>query len=130
VKGAIEFASFVPEEVLPEGCPPADAFRPDAMRVYRLVRTVPPTVEDFKSYRSLHPEYVAQDECIARACSVYDSIDAARRALQLPSLSGRLIVEILLQPDSGLVLQTGRKKMHFSWWRQAGYDAVVESNAV
>ena len=58
-------------EPLPEDCPPDNAQEITAPRVvYRLVRSNPPTDDDFRSQREERPDQVFHDvtECRARGC--------------------------------------------------------------
>jgi hypothetical protein len=70
-------------EELPAGCPPTSAINTTGQTMYRLVAT-PPTIADFTSHRSLFPDKVFRaSECVARAVSMWSSIEKCRRLLLL-----------------------------------------------
>ena len=37
---------------------------------------------------------------------------------------GMLVCQVTLLPGSGMILQTGLHKEHFSWWRAAGFEPL------
>ena len=118
-------------EELPANCPPAAAEQVSQRRdVYRLVRTNPPTDEDFRSQRAGKPHHHFHDECRARGLSVHADRHDSERARRLPTLQGRLICRLRLDAGAGDLLQTGRPS-HHTWWPLASYDvlavAAVES---
>lgn len=104
-------------EPLPEGCPPDDAEEIAASReVFRLVRTDPPTPEDFRSLRTEKPAAVfSVSECQARGLSVFAERRDSERALKLPTLRGRLICRLRLEAGAGRIQPTGRPS-HHTWW--------------
>ena len=56
-------------------CPPPDAIYPDGKKeYYRVVKSNPANSECFISHRAKFPEMVFDDECVARAISLSDSI--------------------------------------------------------
>jgi hypothetical protein len=113
-------------EPLPEGCPPDTADEIAAPRdVFRLVRSNPPTVDDFKSQRAEKPRAVFQvSECQARGLSVFAERRDSERALKLPTLRGRLICSLRLGPGAGRIQQTGRTS-HHTWWPLAAFDILA-----
>ena len=74
-------------EKLPDQCPPDEAVEVTGeTSVYRLVKTDPPTDEDFTSHRALHPERRFRvSECIARGLSVWSDAVAASTQRKLPA---------------------------------------------
>ena len=118
-------------EDLPPNCPPAAAVAISQRRdVYRLVRTDPPTDDDFRSQRAEKPNLHFHDECRARGLSVHTDRSDSERARRLPTLQGRLICRLRLDAGAGMWQQTGRPS-HRTWWPFASYDvlavATVES---
>ena len=111
-------------EPLPEGCPPAEAYSPNSGTFYRLVESVPPTVNDFYSFRWLNPNApLRRSECVERACSLRSTLKSAENLRGLPRLRGKQIAEIVLPPESGLIQRTGQHH-HVSWWWAQGFDPV------
>ena len=115
-------------EPLPDGCPPDTAEEIIQPRdVFRLVRTDPPTEEDFKSQRAEKPGHTFSgvDECQVRGLSVHTERRDSENALKLPKLRGRLICRLRLGFGAGKILQTGRRS-HHTWWPLADYDVLVQ----
>jgi hypothetical protein len=112
-------------EPLPEGCPPDAAEEIGAPReVFRLVRTKPPTLDDFRSQRAANPKAVFRvSECQARGLSVFADRRDSERALKLPMLRGRLICRLRLEVGAGRIQQTGRPS-HHTWWPLAAFDIL------
>lgn len=118
-------------EGLPPNCPPSAAQEiRERQDVYRLVRTDPPTDDDFRSQRAEKPSHRFRDECRVGGLSVHTDRRDSERARRLPTLQGRLICRLRLDAGAGMLLQTGRPS-HHTWWPLAGYDvltvAAVES---
>ena len=118
-------------EELPANCPPDAAEEIGQRRdVYRLVRTNPPTEDDFRSQRAEKPAHYFRDECLARGLSVHTDRRDSEHALRLPTLQGRLVCRLRLDLGAGELLQTGQRS-HHTWWPLASYDvlavATVES---
>ena len=113
-------------ESLPPDCPPAASEEIIAERnVFRLVRTEPPTDDDFRSQRAEHPQRVFRvSECRARGLSVYAERRDAEAALRLPALRGRLVCRVWLRKAAGRIQQTGRGS-HHTWWPLADYDILA-----
>ena len=112
-------------EPLPEGCPPDSAEEIAAPReVFRLARSSPPTLNDFKSQRAEKPDAVFHvSECQACGLSVFDDRRESERALKLPRLRGRLVCQLRLESGAGHILQTGRIS-HHTWWPLAAFDIL------
>ncbi len=113
-------------EPLPEGCPPDDAEEIAVGReVFRLVRTNPPTPDDFQSLRAEKPNAVFRvSECQARGLSVFADRRDSEKALKLPRLRGRLICRLRLEAGAGRIQQTGRPS-HHTWWPLADFDILA-----
>lgn len=115
-------------EPLPEGCPPDASEEIISLReVFRLVRSDPPTDEDFKSQRAEKPNhiFIGVTECMARGLSVYAERRDTEKALKLPSLRGRFICRLRLKSGAGRIQQTGRRS-HHTWWPLASYDILAQ----
>jgi len=112
-------------EPLPASCPPEGAEEITAPRqVFRLVRTNPPSIDDFKSQQAENPDRIFSGvtECQARGLSVFaDRQDAVGKALKLPSLRGRLVCRVALGAGAGRIQQTGQPS-HHTWWPLAAFD--------
>lgn len=113
-------------EPLPEGCPPEEAEEiAESREVFRLVRNNPPRFDDFRSQRAEKPDAVFQvTECQARGLSVFADRRDSERALKLPTLRGRLICRLRLEPGAGRIQQTGRPS-HHTWWPLADFDILA-----
>ena len=114
-------------EPLPAGCPPADAAEIVARRiVYRLVRSDPPTFDDFRSQREENPgaEFRGVDECQARGVSVFITIEDADKRRERPRLSETLICEVVLDKGAGRIHQKKPNSPHCTWWPLADYDII------
>jgi len=113
-------------ETLPEGCPPADSLEVTGrLTVFRLVRAVPPSNDDFRSQREEKPgrTFSGISECQARGLSVFTERRDAEKALKLPSLRGMQICGIALGHGAGRILQTG-KPSHHTWWPLAEFEIL------
>lgn len=113
---------------LPEGCPPDAAEEIAAPRaVFRLVRSVPPTADDFLSQRQEKPDRVfpGVTECQVRGLSVFaDRRDAEAKALKLPHLKDRKICQVTLPAGAGRIQQTFQPS-HHTWWPLAAFDILA-----
>ena len=111
-------------EELPAQCPPADATTAPGM-YYRLVKTEPPTCEDFWSQRKHCPDQLFHaTECIARAVSLFTTREAAEQIKKLPLHKSKKIVAIRITELAGVLKHTGQNKDHRSWWRMDSYNPV------
>ena len=113
-------------EELPEGCPPdtaEDITTPQEF--FRLVKTNPPTEEDFISLRAENPDRdFGKNICQASGLSVFAERGDAQKALKLPNLRGRLICRVALEAGAGHIQQTGRRS-HHTWWPLADFDILA-----
>ena len=113
---------------LPEGCPPDAAEEIATPRVaFRLVRTDPPTPDDFLSQRQEKPGRTFQGvtECQACGLSVFtDRHDAEAKALKLPHLKNRVICRVMLPPGAGRIQPTFQPS-HHTWWPLATFDILA-----
>lgn len=114
-------------EPLPEGCPPDAAEDIIASQeFFRLVRTNPPTEEDFLSQRAKNPHrnFSRITECQARGLSIFSERADSQRALKLPNLRGCLICRVMLEEGAGPIQQTGQHS-HHTWWPLADFDILA-----
>jgi len=111
-------------EELPERCPPAEAERPNNREFFRLVGGIPPSHHDFDSNRRLRPGHpLGPDECINRACSLWNRLEQCDKKRKLPTLKMKKVVRLTLPPESGVILRTHRSQPgHHSWWRAKRFD--------
>ena len=111
-------------EDLPENCPPIEAVLPEGKVFYRLVGSHPPSDGDFLSQRILQPERIFNvSECQARSISLFDNQEYCITLRKLPFFRDKLVVEIALPPDAGLISRTNNKG-HYSWWRRRDFNPV------
>ena len=114
-------------EPLPPGCPPEAADEINLPReTFRLVRSVPPVEEDFRSWRAEQPQRGLPKElteCQARGLSVYAERYDLERILKLPKFRGRRVCRLRLGAGAGRIQQTGRPS-HHTWWPLADYDIL------
>jgi hypothetical protein len=111
---------------LPEGCPPGAAEEIAAPReVFRLARSIPPTLDDFRSQRAEKPTAVFRGvtECQARGLSVFADRKDCEKLLKLHHLRSRLICPVRLEAGAGRIQQTFQPS-HHTWWPLAAFDIV------
>ena len=84
---------------------------------YRVVRTDPPTREDFLSHEALGiPPRNPDDVELWRGVSVQSTEQQARQRARLPGF-GRFIAELVIADDSGIIWRrTGRQAGHHTLW--------------
>lgn len=98
--------------------------------MFRLVRTDPPTENDFRSQRAEKgPEHVFRgvDECQALGVSVYSSRGAVDKIRKYRSQRGRMVCRVQLDRGAGRIQQTGEHTHHHTWWPLAGFDLLAAS---
>ena len=120
-------------EPLPQGCPPSEADEIRSPRVvYRLVRSNPPTVDDFKSQRAEKPCQIFRNvtECQARGLSVRTELDAAIDLLKLRKMRGRKLCTVKMDLGAGRIMQTGKDPHHSTWWPLASFDILANCSLV
>jgi hypothetical protein len=125
-KGAIQLTEQQEwAELLPDDCPPPEAWEPDNNAYFRLIDGYPPTPKDFFSPRKLKPNrnFGSVSECQTHGLSIFNDIDACRDVAKLPGLRHKEVAKVTLPPECGVVLQTG-KPAHHSWWLRAAFDPV------
>ena len=106
---------------LPAGCPPEDVCIANEDVFFRMtfeVDSIQP--KDWYNHLALFPERIFSDseKLFAAGLSLLDTIEEVERKRKLPGtkhLKGT--ARISLVPEDGVVLQTGRRVHHFTWWR-------------
>lgn len=113
-------------EPLPEGCPTVEAEEITASRiVFRIVRSDPPTGDDFRSQRAnSRNNQFNVSECQARGLSVFSEFQQAAKQLKRPTLRGAMVGRVALENGAGYILQTGQKA-HYTWWPFADFDVLA-----
>ena len=113
-------------EKLPDGCPPADAQEiSNVVVVFRLVRSDPPTDEDFKSLRALRPlQKFGTPECVALGLSVHKDLKRCEKLASLPKFKGCFVAKLSLGPGAGKIKQTFSNS-HHTWWPRCEYDITA-----
>ena len=120
-------------EPLPEGCPPNEANEITHPRiVFRLVRTNPPTDDDFRSQRAEKPNraFRGVSECRARGLSVDLDRESLERRLKRENMRGMLICRVELDRGAGFIQQTGKRQSHHTWWPFAEFDITTNSTVI
>ena len=114
------------KNAMPEGCPPDDVLIPQEHLFYRYtLQTDKCTDEDFKTYRQQNPTRDWGELLpLASGLSVLDNLDKAKRNMKLPMLRSKFkgIGELMLNPNDGVVKQTGAHKSHYTWWQTTAFD--------
>lgn len=112
-------------EDLPENCPPNNAYSPNHDRFFRLAEQYPPTERDFFSQRKLYPKKPFHTSaCRARSLSIFAELFECLNLLKLPAHRNKKVLQMTLLSESGAILQTGKVRAHYSWWRSKQYDPV------
>lgn len=113
-------------EDLPEGCPPHDATVPNSDIFYRAVKTFPPTDSDFYSPKKLRPSNQYNNECEARALSVFSTLDGCKRLVKFSYFKKHLIVSITLDTKCGLIKEnpSSTSETHYDWWLAARFNPI------
>ena len=120
-------------EPLPEDCPPDGAEEITTPRiVYPLVRSNPPTDDDFRSQRAENPHRVFRrvTECQTRGVSVRTDLEEAIELMILPRMQGRLLCQVQLDDGAGRIMQTGEWPNHSTWWPLADFDILANCRVV
>jgi hypothetical protein len=117
-------------EELPHNCPPKTGIMPNNDVFYRLANDYPPTDSDFYSHRKLFPyKHFNVDECQARSISLFNQLNNCLLLLKLPAHKHKKVIQLILSPRSGVIMQTGAKP-HYSWWRKKDFDPIAHCSEV
>ena len=125
---------------IPDNCPPASAFDPDGLVVHRLVKSIPPTPQDFVRPFELprkHP-IPAEELCSFAALSVFaDEADIPNAREFIPGFRKRRVVSATLTTAAGVILNTPSipplnlelvLHSHHDLWLYAGVDPLPMFN--
>ena len=118
-------------EPLPKGCPPESAKLVEKQTcVFRLVQTIPPTMDDFRSQRAEKPKskFSNVSECQARGLSVFSTIPASKNVLKLQNFRDWKVCCVTLNVGAGNIQQTGRNHEHYTWWPLEDYEILANCN--
>lgn len=126
---AVEQSPSVFAEDLPDGCPPADAYRPSStIRVIRMVAGAPVPSDAFLSHSMLgltRPKSVS--ECDWSSCSVHlerensGSVNQVKQMQKLPKIRGKKHAAILeIDGQTGYLLNNAGAHCHF--WMFGTFD--------
>ncbi len=110
-------------EELPDKCPPDDAEKRDLI-AFRMVKTIPPLIDDFYSYsyNKIIPKKVFNiDECTLRACSVFCDLEECREKLKYKNHKDKKIVKVSITKKDGVIKKTLSSKSHHSWWISSNF---------
>lgn len=112
-------------ETLLDDCPPTEAKYPEDKTLYRLCANAPPSSSDFMSQRHIQPnkEWQGVTECRARSVSLFSKTASLVNVMRSAKFknSTAYIAEVVLNQSDGKIMQTGRNKEHFSWWRSVEF---------
>ena len=108
---------------MPNGVPPEEICVPHEHSLYRLVKNLPATEEDFLTHHELDPNREWGDLYVCSfASSMFDDLDIVKRLKKMPKLrDSKAVARIVLNPKDGVVNQTFRKH-HYSWWKTDRFD--------
>ena len=110
---------------MPQGCPPEDIQVPFAHPFFRLARQSNECNEqDFMSYAELDPQrHWGEMLPLAVGLSIIDNETKARKNLKLPMFKQyKGIISMVLNPEDGVVKQTGIHRSHYTWWRTQSFQ--------
>lgn len=114
-------AEYKPEWTceMPQGCPPEDVMVPEKHPFFRLAQEAEVAERDFMSYAELDPQrHWGEMLPLAMGISLIDNETKARKNLKLPVFRQyKGIISLLLNPQDGVVKQTGIHASHYTWWR-------------
>ena len=118
----------------PPQCPPSDS-QAASGRVYRLVSTVPPSEDDFRSYYEEDPVKWAGD-CKACGVSVFRDINDLQRLTRRVRAMNPFVATKVLEHADGRLMHTAPvpSNSHHTWWTPAGRRrstgfVIVETNS-
>jgi len=106
-------------EVLPDGCPPSEAYIPQALEVVRAVSSLAPTIDDFASHAAKNiPIRGDISPCRWASCSVFVMSKIAR----LPRIRDKPY-------NATLVISAGAGRCsggngHVDWWISRDFNPI------
>jgi hypothetical protein len=104
-------------EYFPQNCPPEEAAKAD-LTVFRLADSAPPTSADFIPTVVLTPSRLLGVEqlCLGCGLSVHkESTDAFELKKRYKPLREKVVVQVRITPEDGVVMKTGSGS-HHTWW--------------
>lgn len=110
---------------MPEGCPPDNVLMPHEHPFFRLSKQKDCySADDFRSYAENDPSrHWGNLLPLAVGLSLIADEAKARRNLKLPMFRQyRGIIALSLNPQDGVVLQTGVHRSHYTWWRTRSFQ--------
>jgi len=110
---------------MPEGCPPDDIQVPFSHSFFRLAQNSDTySAQDFMSYAELYPNRPWGSMLpLAVGLSIIDNEAKARKNLKLPMFRNyHGIIGLELNPQDGVVNQTGVHRSHYTWWRTKAFQ--------
>ena len=110
---------------LPDGCPTSESkIVAEEIDVYRLVKQIPPTLNDFLSQRTEKPNGTFRvSECQACGLSIFMERQDCAKMQKLPALRGRHLCRVQLTEGAGRVQKTGQNS-HHTWWPFRNFDIL------
>ncbi|MBR3521848.1 MAG: hypothetical protein IKN75_04895 [Prevotella sp.] len=105
---------------MPDGCPPDDVLVPFNHPFFRLAKQDNAYSNgDFKTYAEADPQrHWGEQLPLAVGLSLIDNETKARHNLKLPMFRQyKGIIALMLNPNDGVVKQTGIHRSHYTWWR-------------
>lgn len=105
---------------MPEGCPPDEVLVAVEHPFYRLAKQRDVyDITDFRTYAETDPYRNWGERLpLAVGLSLIDNELKARRSLKLPMFRHyRGVIALNLNPEDGVVKQTGVHRSHYTWWR-------------
>src|SRR6476661_4656628 len=91
-----------------------------ARSFFRVVKSNPPTPDDFKSYHELRMPVLRHDpqsRRLAEGLSVYATLAQARRAARSQPFLGQFVAELIIPENAPLTFErTGKKAGHHTIW--------------
>lgn len=114
-------AHWVPE--MPDGVPPMDICIPHEHPLFRLVKNIPATENDFVTHHEQSPNRDWGDLYVCSfASSMFDDLATVNRLTKMPNLKdSKAVARVILNPEDGVVKQTFRHH-HYSWWKTNKFD--------
>lgn len=117
-------------EEMPDGCPPGSAAVAEEGKVfYRIVKSIPPTEDDFASMQKENPKRALRYKGTNKAfltcgISLFDDIEAVRKVQsKFKKFKGKPVVELTLRQRDGRVVRTSDH--HWTWWKTDDFDISI-----
>lgn len=108
----------------PPGCPPADTKDTSGV-FYRIVKTSPPTADDFRTFHEMGKRLrgALPCPCMPYGLSVFPNReDAAWMTRVMPKLGNHLARGVLEAGNGPSKLTPGQRPSHTTWWPSCECD--------